>query len=490
MVDGSSGLSASYKLGNGWDILHWCANLTIILMGFTFIPARINAQPDGHIFVAWAVIQVAVLIILGLASQIRIMRPFAMANWASPLRMCATFLIGVAWYFAAHAAVAALGGLWLIEIAPSAVLLSVASAMGFLYAVDYCRATPENDFWKHAVPGSLIAAFVVFFPIERFPLASSALCCIVAIVWYVARRRLSESLTEYETALPPAAQERRRLPMALGSTAALLFAGGMICPIVMNPTSLASAGYTTLYVLSLGSLTIILTILPALGWLRGIYPYAKICAVLSALAYGFLTCTGNAFVGIGAAVLLGTFTVNVSMLLYGLSQCLGDPRTRSLRFWGAATLVFLAFFTGMALASVAIHASGDRDVDRFIILSLCSYLFFVVLFREPWLPQKPQALDVKRVAVTPLLANSLEEELHGRCRAIADAHQLTEREAEVLTCLSEGWSIPAAARRLMVSQGTVRTHVKHIYAKLGIHSRDDLVEVIKMPDESVLPKSG
>ena len=139
---------------------------------------------------------------------------------------------------------------------------------------------------------------------------------------------------------------------------------------------------------------------------------------------------------------------------------------------------------------MAIHASGDRDIDRFVVLSLCSYLLFIVCFRESWSFQKPQALAVKRIAVTPLLANSLENELHERCQAIADVYQLTDRETEVLTCLSEGWSIPAAARRLMVSQDTVRTHVKHIYAKIGIHSRDDLVEIIKMPDGSLLPKSG
>lgn len=278
--------------------------------------------------------------------------------------------------------------------------------------------------------------------------------------------------------------------MVLGSTTALLFAGGMICPIVMNPTSLASASYTMLYILSLLSLTIILTITPALGCLRSIYSYAKVCVVLSALAYCFLVCAGDALVGATAAVLLGAFTVNVSMMFYVLSQCLGDPRVRSLRFWGAALLVFLAFFLGIALASMAIHASGDRDIDRFVVLSLCSYLFFIVCFRESWSFQKPQALAVKRITVTPLLANSLENELHGRCQAIADVYQLTDRETEVLTCLSEGWSIPAAAQRLMVSQDTVRTHVKHIYAKIGIHSRDDLVEIIKMPDESLLPKSG
>ena len=62
MTDGREEPSACYKLGNGWVILHWCANLTIILTGFTFIPARINAQPDGQVFIVCAIVQVAVLV--------------------------------------------------------------------------------------------------------------------------------------------------------------------------------------------------------------------------------------------------------------------------------------------------------------------------------------------------------------------------------------------------------------------------------------------
>ena len=119
MTDGREEPSASYKLGNGWVILHWCASLTIILTGFTFIPARINAQPDGQVFIVCAIVQVAVLVVLGIASQITVMRPLSMENWASPLRTCALFLTGVAWYFAAHAIVPALGGFWLVEIIPS-----------------------------------------------------------------------------------------------------------------------------------------------------------------------------------------------------------------------------------------------------------------------------------------------------------------------------------------------------------------------------------
>ena len=97
MTDGREEPSASYKLGNGWVILHWCANLTIILTGFTFIPARINAQPDGQVFIVCAIVQVAVLVVLGIASQITVMRPLSMENWASPLRTCALILAGIEW---------------------------------------------------------------------------------------------------------------------------------------------------------------------------------------------------------------------------------------------------------------------------------------------------------------------------------------------------------------------------------------------------------
>ena len=148
MTDGREEPSASYKLGNGWVILHWCANLTIILTGFTFIPARINAQPDGQVFIVCAIVQVAVLVVLGIASQITVMRPLSMENWASPLRTCALFLAGIAWYFAAHAIVPALGGFWLVEIIPSAVLLSVASAMGFLYIVDKRSRTCRSRLFR------------------------------------------------------------------------------------------------------------------------------------------------------------------------------------------------------------------------------------------------------------------------------------------------------------------------------------------------------
>jgi DNA-binding NarL/FixJ family response regulator len=52
----------------------------------------------------------------------------------------------------------------------------------------------------------------------------------------------------------------------------------------------------------------------------------------------------------------------------------------------------------------------------------------------------------------------------------ASPHALTTREAEILRCCAAGLTQPAIARRLVLSPHTVRTHVRNLLAKLGLHS--------------------
>lgn len=59
--------------------------------------------------------------------------------------------------------------------------------------------------------------------------------------------------------------------------------------------------------------------------------------------------------------------------------------------------------------------------------------------------------------------------------------ELTNRETEILAYLGRGHSIIYIAEKLFISESTVRTHVKHIYAKLGIHSREELFALIDRP---------
>jgi DNA-binding NarL/FixJ family response regulator len=55
---------------------------------------------------------------------------------------------------------------------------------------------------------------------------------------------------------------------------------------------------------------------------------------------------------------------------------------------------------------------------------------------------------------------------------------LTEREWQVLDLVVEHATTGEIARRLRVSPATVRTHVKHILKKLGMHSRDEAIRYV------------
>jgi DNA-binding NarL/FixJ family response regulator len=54
-------------------------------------------------------------------------------------------------------------------------------------------------------------------------------------------------------------------------------------------------------------------------------------------------------------------------------------------------------------------------------------------------------------------------------------YQLTSREKEILTSLSKGNSFKMIASDLSISIDTVRTHIKHIYDKLHVHTQVEAV---------------
>lgn len=74
---------------------------------------------------------------------------------------------------------------------------------------------------------------------------------------------------------------------------------------------------------------------------------------------------------------------------------------------------------------------------------------------------------------------SASELIRESCRSLADAHNLTDREREVFEYLARGRNVRYIQEELVVSYNTVKTHVSHIYAKLGVHSHQELIDLVE-----------
>lgn len=88
-------------------------------------------------------------------------------------------------------------------------------------------------------------------------------------------------------------------------------------------------------------------------------------------------------------------------------------------------------------------------------------------------------LDVRRGAspISPMIARRLLERMR-KPEAPPNAEAtvtLTSSESEILELIARGYAYAEIARLRGVSISTIQTHVKHLYAKLAVHSRSEAV---------------
>lgn len=65
-----------------------------------------------------------------------------------------------------------------------------------------------------------------------------------------------------------------------------------------------------------------------------------------------------------------------------------------------------------------------------------------------------------------------------RCRELVGTRGLSDRELEVTLLLARGKTGQEIQDALTVSRNTVKTHVRHIYRKLEVHSQQEFIDAV------------
>ena len=139
----------------------------------------------------------------------------------------------------------------------------------------------------------------------------------------------------------------------------------------------------------------------------------------------------------------------------------------------------------MGLGSYARFVPGIENIPQdgyaLAILSVIG-IVCLILVALLWHSEDSSASDwaVSMVeAETGKRVESQCDKLMAGCASLAREMGLTERELEVLELLVLNQSYQQVCQALLLSMGTVKTHVRHIYGKLDVHSREEAVELAR-----------
>lgn len=169
------------------------------------------------------------------------------------------------------------------------------------------------------------------------------------------------------------------------------------------------------------------------------------------------------------------------------SDAIRFPRGEGLPFEsfyaiGYFTLVVLNVLMENLMPRV-LNTSSSTELLTVFAVFFCVYVLsmaFVIARRRRG--EKPLPDPMPATMRIPESETQVHAVSAARSRSIDDAvavvkhrHGLSDREAEILCLILHGKNVPAIAEELVLSQNTVRSHVKRIYRATDIHTRQDLI---------------
>lgn len=142
--------------------------------------------------------------------------------------------------------------------------------------------------------------------------------------------------------------------------------------------------------------------------------------------------------------------------------------------WGFAAIMAGAFFGPSLYLALASAVAVDT-------LHLTLAVLAVLVIVGSLIPLVPdQQPEERRVLIAEAAGKTDDSAANDPARLallMGMRYGLTNREAEILRMLLEGRSRPYIRDTLYVSISTVDTHVRHIYAKAGVHNKQDLIDL-------------
>lgn len=173
------------------------------------------------------------------------------------------------------------------------------------------------------------------------------------------------------------------------------------------------------------------------------------------------------------------FTIFMLLQLANISYRYEVPALKL--FAIARALSELGIFLGIITRRTITHYDA---LSAPFVLEVMGVLGILLVCLCAWLWQREKSVNTDwgaagiHVGAQQHIAGA-RERFMARCDDVAEKYGLTEREKEIMALIAERKSRAEIEQQLFLSANTVKTHVRHLYTKLDVHSKAEVIALLE-----------
>ena len=256
----------------------------------------------------------------------------------------------------------------------------------------------------------------------------------------------------------------------LAGTALFGMAAGLMETFNTDPGMQAMPSYAIAFLLFAAFAVGVLSLLLSDGFGRGASLNKAYRIAILVLLTGFILVPAPFFAGSivsGEAIVLAGY-LSLSAVLISLFLVLAS--ITGISSLSSFSRGFAALFGGELLGVIVANCLNSTQVEfatpyTVVVLAAVLVMFsYIFLFTE-------RDFDNLSEMVTD------KDSFENRCEAIIEKYGLSSREAEILPFVLKGRTSERISQELFISKSTVDTHLRRIYGKVDVHSRQELIDI-------------
>jgi DNA-binding NarL/FixJ family response regulator len=145
--------------------------------------------------------------------------------------------------------------------------------------------------------------------------------------------------------------------------------------------------------------------------------------------------------------------------------------------------LLVAIFFSSVLAGIDIF---DARILALISAVAITLIVFTLAYILPDRVLETFENDARPACNSPLQQNDESTKqkvpLLARCQLIGQFYRLSPRETEIFHLLACGRNTTRIQEELVIAAGTANTHLRHIYQKLGVHTQQEVIDLMQAAD--------